>query len=108
MLAGDNTCVIDLSAAHRMGDKASSSSYESRLPAIALSKTDDFTAEEAATLLNSESSEVLEKTISLPPCLPKAGEAYLFCPDDNRNTSKFNLYIKVLAILHGVSDKITA
>ena len=66
----------------------SSSNNEAILPIIA-TKSDDFTPEEAAALLT---SGVEEKTIAVPPCLPKAGEAYLFCPDDKRNTSKFNLH----------------
>ena len=64
------------------------------LPIIA-TKSDDFTPEEAAALLT---SEVEEKIIAFPPCLPKAGEAYLFCPDGKRNTSKFNLHALTIGL----------
>ena len=39
-------------------------------------KEDNFKPEEVAELLNI-STEVMSKIISVPPCLPKAGEAYL-------------------------------
>ena len=37
-------------------------------------RAEDFTSEEAAEILQSPSSD---KIISVPPCEPKAGEAYL-------------------------------
>ena len=67
-------------------------------------REEDLTPEEAAEILTS-SSEYLDKVISVPPqiyylwfhhiysmvppCKPKAGEAYLFKPDSIRCSSKF-------------------
>ena len=50
-------------------------------------RAEDFTPEEAAEILQSPSSD---KIISVPPCEPKAGEAYLFKPDSIRCKSKYN------------------
>ena len=58
-----------------------------QLPPVCV-REKDFTPEEAAELLNS-SSEVLGKLISVPPCHPKASEAYLFKPDSIQYASKF-------------------
>ena len=52
-------------------------------------REEDFTPEEAVEILRSSSSEVQCKIISIPPCKPKAGEAYLFKPDSVRYASKF-------------------
>ena len=63
---------------------------DARVPPV-LVKEDNFTPEEAAELLDVSTSEaeVMSKIISVPPCLPKAGEAYLFKPDSIRCNSKF-------------------
>ena len=53
-------------------------------------RAEDFMSEEAAEILQSPSSD---KIISVPPCEPKAGEAYLFKPDSIRCKSKRNFCI---------------
>ena len=61
---------------------------DAQLPPVCV-REKDFTPEEAAELLNSSSSEVLGKHISVPRCHPKASEAYLFKPDSIQCASKF-------------------
>ena len=58
-------------------------------------RAEDFTPEEAAEILQSHSSD---KIISVPPCEPKAGEAYLL------SQIVFVVKVSIISVWYGFLD----
>ena len=60
------------------------------MEAVAIKKQSPLSVEEAIKLLEGDDSDAISSYTAVPPSQPKAGEVYLFRPDQDINEGKLN------------------